>query len=118
MTGRTPISWVEQEPDAVRREQAAMAELAPAIQWREDLEWPNGRPAKGWRGDAPVWAAEREKPVGVDELVGKLRLTLEILYPEAFPAVPAALFPITPDVPIDRRTQNRWHVNGDGSLCL
>jgi hypothetical protein len=31
--------------------------------------------------------------------------------------VPPDLYPLDPDVPIDRRTQNRWHVNGDGSLC-
>ena len=28
------------------------------------------------------------------------------------------LYPLDPDVPIERRTQHRWHVNGDGSLCL
>jgi hypothetical protein len=32
--------------------------------------------------------------------------------------VPAELYPVEPDVPMDRRTQHRWHMNGDGSICL
>lgn len=32
--------------------------------------------------------------------------------------VPPDLYPLDPDVPAHRRTMNRWHVNGDGSLCL
>ena len=32
--------------------------------------------------------------------------------------MPAILEPVDPDVPLDRRTLNQWHVNGDGSLCL
>jgi hypothetical protein len=115
---REPISWVTQEPETVAREKAAMADLAPGMKWGDDLEWPTGRPSRGWRGRAPLWAADRPKPIGVEELVGDRRLELEILYPEAFPAAPPSLFPIKPQVPIERRTQNRWHVNGDGSLCL
>jgi hypothetical protein len=32
--------------------------------------------------------------------------------------VPPYVYPLRPDVPIDRRTDHTWHVNGDGSLCL
>jgi len=28
------------------------------------------------------------------------------------------LYPRDPRVPMERWTQQRWHVNGDGSLCL
>lgn len=28
------------------------------------------------------------------------------------------LYPREPEIPMERRTQHRWHVNGDGSLCL
>ena len=28
------------------------------------------------------------------------------------------LYPREPRVPMERWTQHRWHVNGDGSLCL
>ena len=95
-----------------------MAAVAPGMAWREDLLWPDGRPARGWVGTVPRWAADREKPAGVDELLDGRQLELTILYPEAFPAVPPALFPVDPEVPLDRRTLHQWHVNGNGSLCL
>lgn len=88
------------------------------LEWREDLTWREGRPVCGWVGRAPEWSADRPQPPGVKELLGGRRLGLEVLYPEAFPAVPAELFPTDPEVPLDRRTLSRWHVNGNGSLCL
>jgi hypothetical protein len=54
----------------------------------------------------------------VDDLLAGRQLELLVVYPEAFPAVPASLLPIDPEVPVDRRTLHRWHVNGDGTLCL
>jgi hypothetical protein len=115
---RTPRSWIDAEPGLVLREQEAMARHAPGMTWRDDLEWRGDRRAFGWTGKAPVWAADRPKPSGVDELLAGRQLELTVIYPEAFPSVPTALFPTEPDVPLDRRTLNRWHVNGDGSLCL
>jgi hypothetical protein len=102
----------------VDREQAAMKVVAPDLEWREDLTWREDRLACGWVGQAPDWAADRPCPPGVKELLGDRRLRLRVVYPEAFPAVPAELFPTDPEVPLDRRTLTRWHVNGDGSLCL
>lgn len=95
-----------------------MATFAPDLEWRENLVWREGRVACGWVGTAPDWAADRPQPPGVKELLDGRRLRLEVVYPEAFPAVPPELFPIAPEVPLDRRTLSRWHVNGDGSLCL
>ena len=118
MSDRPPESWVDSEPGIVEREKAAMAEHAPEMAWREDLVWMERRVAYGWAGRAPSWAADRPKPAGVDELLADRRLELVVIYPEAFPSVPASLFPTDPDVPLDRRTLSRWHVNGDGSLCL
>lgn len=112
------ISWTQAEPDIAAHEKDAMARHAPSMQWAEDLVWRGGRRTVGWRGKAPAWAADRPKPQGVDELLGERRLELLVVYPEAFPAVPAALFPLDPDPPMNRRTLHRWHVNGDGSLCL
>ncbi len=117
MSDRTPISWTDAEPGLVDREQQAMAEHAPEMVWRADLRWRN-RPMAGWKGHAPVWAGDREKPPGVDELLNGRRLEVRVFYPEAFPAVPAILEPVEPDVPLERRTLNQWHVNGNGSLCL
>jgi hypothetical protein len=85
--------------------------------WHHALEWPRGRVGTGWEGLTPAWGAQRPEPAGVKELLAGRRLRLRVLYPEGFPMVPPDLYPLDPDVPIDRRTQNRWHVNGDGSLC-
>lgn len=117
MSGRTPISWTVAEPGLVDREREAMAEHAPDMVWRDDLRWRN-RPMVGWEGRAPAWVGDRDQPPGVEELLDGRRLELRVFYPEAFPAVPAILEPVHPEVPLERRTLNQWHVNGDGSLCL
>ena len=118
MADRSPESWVDAEPGIVERERAAMAAHAPEMAWRDNLVWMEQRRAFGWAGCAPSWGADRPKPAGVDELLAGRRLELVVIYPEAFPSVPASLFPTDPDVPLDRRTLSLWHVNGDGSLCL
>ena len=110
--------WVSAEPTVVERERAAMEQWAPELTWRDDLHWREGRQAFGWTGSAPAWAGEREPPRGAAELLAGRQLQLEVIYPEAFPAVPAVLFPRDPEVPLQRRTLSTWHVNGDGSLCL
>lgn len=110
-------SWVDAETELVEREKAAMAEHAPEMTWRDDLVYER-RPAFGWTGMAPVWGGDRPKPAGVDELRDGRQLELAVFYPEGFPMAPPALLPLDPDVPIGRRTQHRWHINGDGSLCL
>lgn len=95
-----------------------MKRWAPDLQWREDLLWRQGRRARGWVGRVPRWTADREEPPGAADLLAGRQLELEVLYPEAFPAVPPVLFPRDPEVPLERRTLSTWHVNGDGSLCL
>ena len=117
MNDRAKITWFEAEPGRLETERAAMATHCPDMVWHGGLEWPRGRIGSGWEGRAPVWGAERPQPAGVDELLAGRRLHVRVLYPEGFPMVPPDLYPVEPDVPIDRRTQNRWHVNGDGSLC-
>jgi len=117
MKERPRIAWVEAEHARVEREHVAMRAHCPDMVWHDRLEWPNGRVGAGWEGLAPVWGAERAQPAGVEELLAGRRLRLRALYPEGFPMVPPDLYPLDPEVPIDRRTQSRWHVNGDGSLC-
>jgi len=34
------------------------------------------------------------------------------------PAAPPRILPQDPDPEIAERTQHRWHVNGDGTLCV
>lgn len=117
MAGLERQSWVDAEPELVEREKAAMAEHAPEMAWRDNLAY-DMRPVVGWTGKAPVWGAERPKPVGVDELLAGRQLELAVFYFEGFPMAAPALLPLDPDVPMEHRTQHRWHVNGDGSLCL
>lgn len=117
MNSRPRISWVRAEAARVKAEREAMADHCPDMQWHDALEWPRGRIGSGWEGLAPTWGGQRPQPAGVDELLDGRRLRLRVLYPEGFPMVPPDLYPLDPDVPIGHRTQNRWHVNGDGSLC-
>lgn len=118
MNGLPRTSWTEAEPAILAREQEVMLQQCPDMEWRTDLRWPRGRVGVGWEGLAPAWGGAREQPTGVDRLLAGRRLRLRVLYPEAFPMVPVDLYPLEPAVPIGRRTQNRWHVNGDGSLCM
>ena len=115
---RSPESWVLAEPRVVEREVEAMRLHAPDMSWVDDLVWLNGRRASGWDGLAPPWGANRDPPTGLDELLGGRRLHLYVYYPEAFPAVAPVLSPVDPDPPLARRTDHRWHVNDDGTLCL
>jgi hypothetical protein len=110
-------SWTVAEVGRVEYEKESMAARAPDMRWVEELIY-HGRRAVGWRGSAPDWAADRGKPTGVDALLAGRRLELLLFYPEAFPMVPPALVPLDPEVPMGRRTLSRWHVLGDGSLCL
>jgi hypothetical protein len=111
-------SWTDAEPRILRREHEAMGERAPEMQWRDEVVGPDGKVGKGWEGLAPTWGGDRPKPDGVDGLLAGRQLRLKVIYREAFPAVPPALFPVDPDPPPERRTQHYWHLNPNGSLCL
>jgi hypothetical protein len=105
-------SWLDAEPDRLRQEREEMGRVAPEMEWLED------DPAGGWEGLAPVWPFERPAPRGLDELLGRLRLRLRVVYAQGYPMVEPKVFPLDPDPPRDRRILHSWHLNGDGSLCL
>ncbi len=113
-----PIRWTRAEPRRAERERTEMARIAPDLRWTQGLSRRGRSDLCGWEGCAPVWAGERPKPKGVDELLGDERLRLRVIYAEAFPMVAPALVPVDPEVPLERRTRHAWHVNGDGSLCM
>jgi hypothetical protein len=106
------ISWLEAEPGLVRREREAMRRVAPALAWRGDV------PGGGWFGPVPVWAPARPAPEGLDRLLAGRRLQVAIAYGEAFPMVAPRLYPLAPEPHVIARTQQRWHIEGDGALCL
>jgi len=105
-------TWIEAEPKRADRERAAMASLAP------DMEWSEVSPAGGWEGYAPLWPIARAKPRKLKGLVEGRRLRLCVLYSQGFPMAQPVLFPLDPEPPVERRTVHDWHLNGDGSLCL
>ncbi|MFI9387746.1 hypothetical protein [Kutzneria sp. NPDC052558] len=88
-----------------------MGERFPELTWV-----PEG--AGRWQGRLPVWPFDRPAPPGVDILTDNLGLGLELRYNHAYPAAVPAVFPVDPEPDIHSRTQHRWHLLGDGSLCL
>ncbi len=112
-----PICWFDAEPERLDRERAAMAVCAPSLQWIERSE---DLPSGGWEGDAPEWPFLREPPEpGLSHLLEGRRLPIRVQCSESFPAVEPSIWPLL-DPPLEPlyRTQDIWHVNGDGSLCL
>jgi hypothetical protein len=105
-------SWLEAEPERLVYERHEMERLAPEMAWI-DLDG-----AGGWAGYAPGWPFEREAPAGLVAFLGGRRLKLLVAYSQAYPAVPPALFPLDPEPPLERRLLHRWHLNGDGSICV
>lgn len=105
----------------LERERDSMRALTDELTWHEDLEH-RGRRWAGWAGLAPVWAAEREQPPGLTELLDDRRLRVAVLYPEGFPMIAPYVVPLDDAgeslVPPVYRTMHEWHVMGDGSLCL
>ncbi|MGW5049814.1 hypothetical protein [Actinokineospora sp. NPDC004072] len=104
-------SWWHSEPGRLDQDKAEVAARFP------DLRFIAGG-SGGWRGRLPVWPFDRDEPAGLDALTGGRGLAVEIRYGEAYPVVPPSVFPTDPSPEPFRRTDHRWHLNGDGSLCL
>ncbi len=102
------VSWVDDEPARFARELEAMPAVAP------DLHWVGSH----WEGLLPLWPFERPEPPGLVEFTSGRRLRVEVHYLESFPMVAPRFLPIHPQPEIAVRTMHRWHVAGDGSLCL
>lgn len=82
-----------------------------------DLEpFSEGGAGAGWSGRLPLWPFERPAPLCFPNQAKGLGLLLAFLpaYPMAMPRI----LPLDPEPEFIERTQHRWHVNGDGSLCL
>jgi hypothetical protein len=61
---------------------------------------------------------ERAEPNGLAQLIGEWGMPLEVVYGHAYPMVPPSIFPLDPVPKVAEWTIHRWHVMGDGSLCL
>jgi hypothetical protein len=106
-----PMTWWQCEPRRLARDQAEVRDRFPGLEWR-----PDG--AGGWFGRLPRWPFARPEPPGLVETVGEEGLQIGLVYGHAYPMVPPAIFPLDPEPPLSARTDQRWHVMGDGSQCL
>lgn len=102
------IRWFEDEPARLEREIDAMKPVAPDLAWNGTY----------WSGELPLWPMERPEPLGLRDYVGSRRFEVEVHYFESFPMVAPRFVPVDPTPPLMARTMNKWHVLGDGGLCL
>jgi hypothetical protein len=106
-----PTTWWECEPRRLARDQREMSAAFPMLTWL-----PEG--AGGWAGRLPLWPFARPEPAGLDVLTSGNGLLVQLRYGHAYPAAVPSVIPLDPEPDLDTRTQQRWHVLGDGSLCL
>lgn len=112
MNERSPESWLAAEPTRVLREREAMSDVAPELRWCDE------DPAGGWEGIVPIWPFKRSVPVDLERFLDGRRLKIRIQYLQSFPMVEPKFWPLDPEPAIVHRTDARWHVLGDGALCL
>ena len=108
MSGLQRLTWVEDNPSRMARELEAMPAAAPQLTWT----------GEHWAGELPVWPFERPEPPALSDYLAGRRFAVEVRYYESFPMTAPRFIPIDPVPPIGVWTMNRWHVTGDGSLCL
>lgn len=105
------VSWIEAEPLRLEAEVEAMNEKAPEMKW---VDGGAGR----WEGLAPIWPFDRDEPEGLSNLLKGRRLELSVECLESHPMVAPRVFPLDPSPPRKRRILEKWHLNGDGTICL
>lgn len=103
--------WWKDQPARLQRD---LDDIAAA---GLDLEWePVGSGLL--TGQLPVWPLDRPAPAGLGELLSGGGLTALVCFGHAYPMVCPSVTPLDPLPPIDRWTQRKWHINGNGTLCL
>lgn len=105
------VTWWQCEPRRVARDQVEVRNRFPGLEWQREG-------AGGWLGRLPRWPFARPEPSGLVEMIGEKGLEIAVVYGHAYPMVPPAIFPLDPEPGLGARTDQRWHVMGDGSLCL
>lgn len=106
------VPWWEAEPAALARETRAMKSFAPELSWVDD------DPSGAWLGPVPIWPFGRPQPEHLDSFLDGARMTVSVEYTQAFPIASPRIYPVDPDLDPNIWTLHKWHVNGDGSLCL
>lgn len=109
MTDQAPVPWWEAEPSRLATDKREIGEAFPSLVLQGDGD--------GWAGRLPVWPFDRAAPDGLDRLV-PIGVEIVLAYTAAYPIVFPYIFPVDPEpLPLEL-TQARWHVLGNGALCL
>lgn len=111
IAGGDRFEWWHHEPGRLAEDQRQLQSRFPALVWSTAE---NGL----WIGELPMWPFDRDSPDGLELLLGGRGLQTVVRCGQAYPAAPPSVIPLGPEPEIGERTQQRWHVNGDGSLCL
>src|SRR5690242_18992110 len=106
-----PTTWWQCEPRRFARDRDEVGKHFPTLRWSD-------AGAGRWTGRLPRWPFDRAEPRGVAALVGDEGLLVDVRYGHAYPMTPPAIYPLEPEPCFIERTEHRWHVMGDGSLCL
>lgn len=105
------VPWRDAEPSRLRRDREEVLEAFPDLVFADDGQ-------AGWRGQLPLWPFDRPEPAGLHRLTGGQGLLFELRYSAAYPLVYPWIFPLDPQPLAAELTQTRWHVLGNGALCL
>ncbi|MEV4364465.1 hypothetical protein [Nonomuraea sp. NPDC049625] len=105
------VTWWQCEPRRMARDRAEISERFPGLEWY-------GRGAGAWVGWLPRWPFVRPEPSRLVDLIGFDGLKVAVEYGHAYPMVPPLIRPLEPEPGLLERTDHKWHVMGDGSLCL
>jgi hypothetical protein len=105
------VTWWQCEPRRLARDHAEIGGRFPALKWREER-------AGSWTGHLPRWPFDRPEPPQLVDLTGVAGLLVQVEYSHAYPMVAPTIYPLDPEPSYLERTDHKWHVSGDGSLCL
>ncbi|WP_099289417.1 hypothetical protein [Mycobacterium kansasii] len=111
VSGDDRFEWWHHEPGRLDADRRQLHERFPDLTWSAQE---NGQ----WTGELPMWPFDREQPDGLDDLLDGRGLQVLVRCGQAYPAAPPHIVPLDPEPEIAERTQQRWHVNGDGTLCV
>lgn len=106
---RRPIHWDEAEPARLALDHDDLAAIAPDLRWNPEK--------RCWTGRLPRWPFDRPEPAGLVQLLPQ-GMTVQVRPSPAHPLTEPAIFPIDVDIEVRHRLDHRWHLAGDGRLCL
>lgn len=106
-----PVPWWRAEPRRLERDMKEVSDRFPDLKLK--LQG-NGE----WSGHLPRWSLARPEPSALIDLIGESGMGVVVAYSAAYPMVAPTIYPTEPEPEIVEWTQHRWHVLGDGGLCL